>query len=94
MQREKLYNLHKTTYSVVVLFVSRVDRILASEPPSCKKDNIFDIWQPKFLLSHPSITKAGYQKRNTTQHEMQREKLYNLHSNADCNCFQKEENSL
>ena len=74
MQREKLYNLHKTTYSIVVLFISRVDRILASEPPSCKKDNIFDIWQLKFLLSHRSITKVGYQKRNTTQHEMQCER--------------------
>jgi hypothetical protein len=94
MQREKLYNLHKTIYFIVVLFGSRLDKILAIKLPSCEKDNFFDIWQIKFLLFHRSITKIVYQKRNKIHHKMQREKLYNLHSKAYCNCFQKEENSL
>jgi hypothetical protein len=94
MQREKPYNLHKTTYLVVVLFVFRLDKILATKLPSCEKDNFLDTWQIKFLLFHRSITKIVYQKRNKIHHKMQREKLYNLHSKAYCNCFQKEENSV
>ncbi len=94
MQREELYNLHKTTHFVVVLFVSRLDKILTIKLSSCEKDNFFDTWQIKFLLLHRSIMKIFYQKRNKMHHKMQREKLYNLHSQAYCNCFQNEENSL
>jgi hypothetical protein len=43
MQREKLYNLYKTIYFIIVLFGSRLDKILAIKLPSCEKDNFFDI---------------------------------------------------
>jgi hypothetical protein len=89
-----VFNLHKTIYFIVVLFGSKLDKILAIKLPSCEKDNFFDIWQIKFLLFHRSITKIVYHKRNKIHHKMQREKLYNLHSKAYCNYFQKEENSL
>jgi len=89
MQREKLYNLHKTTYFAVLLFVSRLDKILAIKLRLCEKDNFFDTWQTKLLLFQRCITKINYQKRNKIHHEMQREKLYNLHSKAYCNCFKK-----
>ncbi len=94
MQREKLYNLHKTTYFIVVLFGSRLDKILAIKLSSCEKDNFFDIRQIKFLLFHRSTTKIVYEKRNKIHHKMQCEKLYNLRSKVYCNCFQKGENSL
>ncbi len=46
------------------------------------------------MLLHRFITKILYQKKNKMHHKMQREKLYNLHSNGYCNCFQKEKNSV
>jgi hypothetical protein len=89
MQREKLYNLHKTIYFIVVLFGSRVDKILAMKLPSCEKDNFFDTGQIKFLLFHRCITKIVYHKGNKIYHKMQPEKLYNLHSKAYCRLFSK-----
>jgi hypothetical protein len=42
MQREKLYNLHKSTYFIVALFVFRMDKILAIKLLPWEKDNFFD----------------------------------------------------
>ncbi len=91
MQREKLYNLHPTTYFIGALYVFIMDKLLSVKVLPWEKDNFFDTERIHFLLFHRSITKILYQKKSKIHHKMQREKLYNLHSKADCNWFSTRE---
>ena len=65
MQREKLYNLHTTTYSVVVLFVSRVDRIWRANLHHAEKITFLTYGNPNFcdliVLSRKQVIKREIQ---------------------------------
>ncbi len=41
MQREKLYELHKTTYFFVAVFVFKTNQVLSDQISMLLKDNLF-----------------------------------------------------
>jgi hypothetical protein len=84
MQCEKLYNLYKTTYFIVALFVSKMDKIWAIKFRPCEFDNVSDTRRMHFCYF---ITCYALSKENKIHHTMQREQLYNLHSKACYDCF-------
>jgi hypothetical protein len=63
MQREKLYNLHKTTYFIAALFSFKMDKILSNQISAMEKDNVFDTQRMHscyFIVSSPIL---GFIKR-------------------------------
>ena len=70
MQREKLYNLFKTAYFIVALFVFKMDRTMSDQILTLRKrDVFFGRRRIHFSLSHLfSICYVCFQKQNT-QHD-------------------------
>ena len=83
MQREKLYNLHKTAYFIVALFVFKMHKILINQISTVRKQCF--LWYKMnsfFVISSSHQPICFIKEKNKLYQKMQREKLYNLQRTA------------
>ena len=66
MQREKLYNLHKTATFTVALFVLKIDKIFNGQISMLQKKSFFGMRRTRFF-SHLSPGMLYFKKQNIPQ---------------------------
>jgi hypothetical protein len=79
MQREKFYNLRKTAYFIVALFVLITSKILSDQFSTLQKRYFFGTRWIHFFSFHLFITWYFLFKKNKMHQKMQREKPYKLY---------------
>ena len=94
MQREKLYNLQRIVYFNCVLFVLKKKQNSVGPVFAVAKKSFFSTQTRNFLFLISYFYHLIRFIKKEIYHNIQREKLYNLHSKAYCDCFQKKQNSV
>jgi hypothetical protein len=79
MQREKFYNLRKTAYFIVALFVLIRSKILSDQFSTLQKRYFFGTRWIHFFPFHLLVTWYFLFKKNKMHQKMQRKKPYNLY---------------